>query len=608
MTKKSFALIIPDFSVIVDGVLARLIESGEITCSEVIIHEALIAYIESQARIGTALGNVGVDEIAKISEMSNSGKISLRITGRRLQKYDNEDLMLVDASLRDLARETGAVFITSKHLQAKIAKAQGIQVHVIEKTHAEKRIGIEEFFDETTMSIHLREKVCPVRKCGRPGNWNFATARETPLSAEEVKNFSREIIEATSASDDGFIEIERPGSTIIQLGNYRIVITRPPFSDGWEITAVRPVKKLSLEEYKLSEKLKTRIAKHADGILIAGSPGQGKTTFTQALAEFYSAQGKIVKTVEAPRDMVLPENITQLAISHGSSEEVHDVLLLSRPDYTIFDEIRNTKDFELFADLRLSGVGMVGVLHATKAVDAIQRFLGRVELGVIPQVVDTVLFIKDGEVKNVLSIQMSVKVPSGMIEDDLARPVVEVLDFETGKLIAEIYSYGEETVVVPVSEKNPAENRGIRRLAAKQVERVLQRFADDVKVEVVSDNKVVVKVPEKDIGGVIGKEGKNIKQLEEDLGVSIDVQPLEYSEGKKGELLSFEVRHSKKFFDLAVGERYSGAQVSIYVKDDLIATVAVSKKGVISMTKDNKVGKYLLNAINNNEEVSLYMA
>ena len=70
---------------------------------------------------------------------------------------------------------------------------------------------------------------------------------------------------------------------------------------------------------------------------------------------------------------MLPETITQLAISHGSSEKC-DILLLSRPDYTIFDEIRNTKDFELFADLRLSGVGMVGVLHATKAVDAIQRF------------------------------------------------------------------------------------------------------------------------------------------------------------------------------------------------------------------------------------------
>ena len=71
------------------------------------------------------------------------------------------------------------------------------------------------------------------------------------------------------------------------------------------------------------------------------------------------------------------------------AKEIHDILLLSRPDYTIFDEMRNTEDFRLFADLRLSGVGMLGVMHATKSIDAIQRFIGRIELGVIPHIIDT---------------------------------------------------------------------------------------------------------------------------------------------------------------------------------------------------------------------------
>ena len=96
-------------------------------------------------------------------------------------------------------------------------------------------------------------------------------------------------------------------------------------------------------------------------------------------------------------------NITQYAISHGDAQEIHDILLLSRPDYTIFDEMRNTDDFKLFADMRLAGVGMVGVVHATNPIDAIQRFLGRIEMGVIPQIIDTVVFIKNGEIKRVLS-------------------------------------------------------------------------------------------------------------------------------------------------------------------------------------------------------------
>ncbi|MCX8176048.1 MAG: ATP/GTP-binding protein, partial [Candidatus Bathyarchaeota archaeon] len=78
---------------------------------------------------------------------------------------------------------------------------------------------------------------------------------------------------------------------------------RPPFSDGLEVTIVKPIVKLKLEDYKLSEKLTARLKEKAEGILIAGPPGSGKTTFASSLAEFYMSQGKIVKTLEAPRDL-----------------------------------------------------------------------------------------------------------------------------------------------------------------------------------------------------------------------------------------------------------------------------------------------------------------
>jgi ATPase len=48
---------------------------------------------------------------------------------------------------------------------------------------------------------------------------------------------------------------------------------------------------------------------------------------------------------------------------------------LSRPDYTVYDEVRNKSDFELYKDMRLTGIGLVGVIHATRPVDSIQRFL-----------------------------------------------------------------------------------------------------------------------------------------------------------------------------------------------------------------------------------------
>jgi len=610
MTKKNieeFEKVIPDTSVIIEGLLSLKIEKEELKVNEVIIHEAVIAELEHQANQGKAIGYVGIDELKKLVELSEKGKIKIRYAGRRpnISEIKYASLGEIDALIRQLVWEEDALLISADKIQSKIAQARNIKVLFIPKEKGFRKLKLEEFFDETTMSVHLREKVAPMAKKGMPGSWQYVEIRKKLLDADEIKDISREIIEEARARDDGFIEIEREGSTIVQLGHFRIVITRPPFSDGWEITTVRPIKKLNLEEYKMSEKLRTRISEQAEGMLVAGSPGQGKTTFTQAIAEHYAAKGKVVKTVEAPRDMVLPETITQLAISRGSPEEVHDVLLLSRPDYTIFDEMRNTPDFALFSDLRLAGVGMIGVVHATSPIDAIQRFIGRVELGVIPQVVDTVVFIKNGEINKVLGIKMEVKVPSGMTEADLARPIVVVNDFETGKIIAEIYSYGEETVVVPVKEEKAS---GIKLLAAKSIERSLQRYSEHIHVDVLSDNKAIVYIPEKYIGNIIGKEGKNIAQIEEELGLSIDVREMEELPRQKptGNEINYQLGETSKHVEFYLGESLVGKDVDIYVNNDYIATFAVGKKGTVRINKDNKLGRTIVDALKHKEKLLLY--
>jgi len=40
-----------------------------------------------------------------------------------------------------------------------------------------------------------------------------------------------------------------------------------------------------------------------------------------------------------------------------------------------------------------------------------------------------------------------VRVPYGMMEADLARPLIEILDFETDEPRYEIYTFGEQVVV-----------------------------------------------------------------------------------------------------------------------------------------------------------------
>jgi ATPase len=72
--------------------------------------------------------------------------------------------------------------------------------------------------------------------------------------------------------------------------------------------------------------------------------------------EFYVKKNKIVKTIESPRDLLVPDEVTQYSFSYAPHSEIRDILLLSRPDYTIYDEVRNQEDFILFKDLRLTGI------------------------------------------------------------------------------------------------------------------------------------------------------------------------------------------------------------------------------------------------------------
>ena len=500
--------IVPDTSIIIDAILSEQIKNNEIKTEEIIIHEAVLAELEHQANLGKASGFLGLDEIKTLRELAEEHEFKISFLGSRPSAATIRYAKLgeIDAMIRHLAWEMGATLITADKTQARVAEARGIPVKLIVRERAEPKIKVESFFDEKTMSIHLREELPPFAKKGKPGKWEFVKLSNKALTQKELKEIAKEIIEEARLRDDGFIEIEREGSTIVQLGALRIVITKPPFADGWEITAVKPIKQLNLNDYKLSKKLVERLEK-AEGILIAGAPGHGKTTFAQALATFYANKNKVVKTVEAPRDLQLGPKITQYAISHGSLEEIHDILLLSRPDYTIFDEIRNTRDFRLFADMRLTGIGMVGVVHATQPIDAIQRFIGRIELGMIPHIIDTVIFIKDGTVNKVYSITMTVKVPSGMTESDLARPVVIVSDFETAKPEYEIYTYGEETVIVPIQETRTS----MQQLAAKAIEDYFKKYSPKIKAELISQNKAIVYVPEKLIPRIIGKKGKEVR-------------------------------------------------------------------------------------------------
>lgn len=494
-----------DKSALLEGV-SRYIEKGTLNGS-ILIHRALLSQLEKETREGLLSGELALDEIQKIKELSERFLFSVEFVGDPLVSD-------VNSALRNYCKERGCSLVTSDEIQKKVSEFLGINVVYLEPTKTE--LTIEKLFDENTMSVHLKEDTLPKAKKGRPGEWQFVNLSDSPTTADEIKRIVHEIVNAIKYVKNSFIEIERKGSTIIQLGNYRIVITRPPLSDGWEVTITRPVTRKALQEYNLPPKLLERLKSKAEGILIAGAPGMGKTTFAQALAEYYMQLGKVVKTIESPRDMHLPPEITQYSKNYAEIGELHDILLLSRPDYTVYDEMRNDDDFRLYIDLRLAGIGMIGVVHATSPIDAIHRFLSRADLGTIPNILDTVIFISEGKVKKVYSLEMTVKVPLGLKEADLARPVVEIKDFLTDNVEYEIYVFGEQTMIVPANRTSSANT-----IESKIAKTVAQSIPDaDVKYE---NGEYVIRIPKSEIGRFNRKLSNKIRKLEKRYGIRVRI-------------------------------------------------------------------------------------
>ncbi|MHA1905748.1 MAG: ATPase, T2SS/T4P/T4SS family [Candidatus Thorarchaeota archaeon] len=409
----------------------------------------------------------------------------------------------------------------------------------------EELVRLDAFFDEQTMSVHLVENNPPRAKRGAPGDWSLVELSERILTHEELEIMASAILESARMDRSSFIEIEEDGAAVVQLRNIRIAIAMPPFADKYEISAIRPITKLSMDDYALSPKLMNRLETRAEGILVTGSPGSGKSTFSAALAEFYSKKDNVVKTLEQPRDLQVSEEIVQYSPLDGSMEKAADILLLVRPDYVIYDELRKDSDFETYSDLRSAGVGMVGVVHAGSSIDAIQRLIlrGRVELGQLPSTVDTVIHIEAGRVAKVASLALKVKLPTGMSSSqrDLARPVVEVRDFEIGVLEHEIFSFGGEKVVIPVRGGPKPTFRG-------------------------------GKAPPK--------------------------------RGKPGESVPVSVSYSKKKVTVHAGGKYAKQRLEIFADDTYLTTTMVGRNGESSIRIKTRQGSMIVDAMEQGAKIT----
>ena len=600
--------IVADTSVIINGQLIAQIEEGSIRNSEIIIPQAVFDELQSQASSKKEQGFVGLEKIRKLKELSRSYGLNIVLKGSH---PSTDDIRLagsgrIDALITDMAKQNNAVLYTSDNVQHLVAQAEDVETVFLKSVIKDETLEFLKFFDAETMSVHLKENQCPLAKKGKPGTFSLTKISDEILSRDYLEIISSQILDVANVSDSSVIEISKTGASVIQHGDYRIAITHPPFSESFEITIVHPIVKLSLEDYDISEELMKRFSDRAEGIVISGAPGSGKSTLASGLANFYHSTGKIVKTFESPRDLQVDPGITQYGKLEGSFDNTADILLLVRPDYTIFDEVRRREDFRTFADLRLTGVGMVGVVHANSPLDAIQRFIGKIELGIIPNILDTVVFVKDGRIEKIYDLELKVKVPSGMTESDLARPVIEIRNFVDNVLEHEIYTFGEENVIVPVAKR--VQKVGIEKLAGDKVRETFKKYDPRAEVEILSDNRVKVFVDEQYIPSIIGKGGSNINEIEKFLRVHIDVvqKDSDHSSVMTNDL-PFTFSESKTALLLTVSREYTSMHADICVNDKYVTSVRIGKKGQIKIPKRSDIARNLMKLASSQNDIQIFL-
>ncbi len=169
-----------DIDSVVDGSARRMIVSGELA-GRILVHKVIVEYLYKEARRGLSRGFTGLSELAKLMDLSGETVEVVVVEdegrGPRIRDLDLDDVKKI---IRDYAWRTQATLVTSDRVQAEAARAMGIPVY--SPTSLRRgRLRIEEFFDERTMSVHLKEGAPPLAKVGRPGRWVFVTLSEEPL-------------------------------------------------------------------------------------------------------------------------------------------------------------------------------------------------------------------------------------------------------------------------------------------------------------------------------------------------------------------------------------------------------------------------------------------
>ncbi|MBT7169742.1 PIN domain-containing protein, partial [Candidatus Woesearchaeota archaeon] len=139
---------VPDTSVIIEKIVSNLIKEKKIN-GTIIIPNAVVAEIESQANKRRETGFLGLEELKKLQELKKQNKIDLQFIGNRptVDQIKFAKSGEIDALIRQIAYDHSAILITADIVQAESARVYGLEVEFIEHQKPKTKLSLEKYFD-----------------------------------------------------------------------------------------------------------------------------------------------------------------------------------------------------------------------------------------------------------------------------------------------------------------------------------------------------------------------------------------------------------------------------------------------------------------------------
>jgi ATPase len=176
-------------------------------------------------------------------------------------------------------------------------------------------------------------------------------------------------------------------------------------------------------------------------------------------------------------------------------------------------------------------------------------------------------------------------------------------------------------VTVPLTgEEGQGNESGVDRIARQEIQREIRGVADGhVEVELEGSNRAVVWVEEHDISHVIGKGGGRISDIENRLGIEIDVRTFDERPGGTSgsggggggqpaptaasvDVVTPEItsRHV-----VVPAHDYTGDTVEVQADGEYLFTATVSRGGEIQVSRGSAIAEELEQAIDRGKQISL---